>query len=271
MRDSQYQTLPRPSQGMVHGYGPRLHLLSYPFAMSMLNRLSAPGTVQPEVNRLLSTMYDLLLGEVANTILQTKQVESETRMIAATEHGIYRGEQIDPDQRVVVVDVVRAGIIPAHRFYDGLHHVIHPHNLRQDHVVASRLTDAQDRVIGVTLDGSKIGGPIDDATVIFPDPMGATGSSIAGVISHYHSTLGGKARAMAAVHLIVTPEYIKRMQTEFPDLHIFAIRLDRGLSDEQTLGTIPGSHHDQECGLTKNQYIVPGAGGVGEVLNNAWI
>jgi hypothetical protein len=61
------------------------------------------------------------------------------------------------------------------------------------------------------------------------------------------------------------------MTEEFPDLHIFALRVDRGLSPEHVLKTRPGTHWAEEVGLTDNQYIVPGAGGVGEVLNNAWI
>jgi len=239
--------------------------------MAMLQRLSSPATVQPEVNRLVGGLYDLLLSEVSNRILATTRVDSPTRMIEFTDRGVYRGESIDARQKVVVVDVARAGIIPAHHFYEGLHHVIEPSCLRQDHVVASRTTDAQGCVTGVTLDGSKIGGPIDDATVIFPDPMAATGSSIAGVIKHYLESLGGVPRALVAVHLIVTPEYIRRMTAQFPDLHIIAIRLDRGLSAPEILDSIPGTHSEQERGLTDNQYIVPGAGGVGEVLNNAWI
>jgi len=271
MTDVQYQKLPRPSGELQHEYGDKVHLLSHPFAMAMLERLSSPDTVQPEVNRLVGTLYDLLLSEVSNRILATKQVDSPTRMIEFTEHGMYRGESIDRQQKVVVVDVARAGIIPAHHFYEGLHQVIEHSCLRQDHVVASRTTDADGCVTGVTLDGSKIGGPIDDATVIFPDPMAATGSSIAGVIQHYQNALGGVPRALAAVHLIVTPEYIRRMVAEFPELHIFAIRLDRGLSGAEILDSTPGTYAEQERGLTDNQYIVPGAGGVGEVLNNAWI
>ena len=137
--------------------------------------------------------------------------------------------------------------------------------------MASRTTDGSGQVTGVTLDGSKIGGNIEDATVIFPDPMAATGSSLAGVIQHYKEAVEGSASAMVAVHLIVTPEYLKRMTTQFPNLHIFAVRLDRGLSSPDVLNTIPGTHWDREFGLNQTQYIVPGAGGVGEVLNNAWI
>ncbi len=228
--------------------------------------------MQPEVNRLVGALYERLLINVAGTLLEQTHTTVDTRMKPVTPQGVYSGTIIAPDQRVVVVDLARAGILPAHRFYEGLHQVISPENLRQDHVVASRTTDEQGHVQGVRFDGSKIGGPIDDATVIFPDPMGATGSSIAGVIDHYCSdAVGGVPRAIVAVHLIVTPEYLKRMTAEYPNLHIFAVRLDRGLSAPDVLATTPGTRWDEERGLNDIQYIVPGAGGVGEVLNNAWV
>jgi hypothetical protein len=52
---------------------------------------------------------------------------------------------------------------------------------------------------------------------------------------------------------------------------IYALRLDRGLSSASVLSTVPGTHWDDERGLDEHQYIVPGAGGVGEILNNAWV
>ena len=61
------------------------------------------------------------------------------------------------------------------------------------------------------------------------------------------------------------------MQKDHPDVEIFAIRLDRGLSSREVLQTIPGSDWDNERGLTDIHYIVPGAGGVGELLNNSLI
>jgi uracil phosphoribosyltransferase len=269
--DSQYAHLPVSGSGLEHAYGDQVHLLSHPWAMSMLARLCAETTTQPDVNRLVASLYDGLLPIVADHMLTRSTVEVPTRMAPSDPAGVYRGECIDADQRVVIVDLARAGILPSHRFYDGLHKVIDPECLRQDHVVASRTTDAQGRVTGVRFDGTKIGGPIDDATVIFPDPMAATGSSIAGVISHYLNEIGGTPRAMAAVHLIATPEYLRRMTTEFPQLEIFAVRLDRGLSPADVLNTRPGTRWDEERGLNDIQYIVPGAGGVGEVLNNAWV
>ncbi|MGH7280580.1 MAG: uracil phosphoribosyltransferase, partial [Polyangiaceae bacterium] len=37
------------------------------------------------------------------------------------------------------------------------------------------------------------------------------------------------------------------------------------------LATVPGTRWEEERGLDEHQYIVPGAGGVGEILNNAWV
>ncbi len=269
--DTQYTRLPNRGPALEHHYGDRVHLLSFPWAMSMLTRLCDQGTEQPLVNDLVGALYDGLLPHVADHLFKRTAVEVPTRMNSTHPEGIYQGQSIDPHQRVVVVDLARAGILPSHRFYNGMHRVLEASSLRQDHVVASRTTDEQGRVTGVQFDGSKIGGPIDDATVIFPDPMAATGSSIAGVISHYLKEVGGVPRNMAAVHLIATPEYLRRMTTEFPELHIFAVRLDRGLSAPDVLQTTPGTRWDEERGLSDIQYIVPGAGGVGEVLNNAWV
>jgi uracil phosphoribosyltransferase len=81
----------------------------------------------------------------------------------------------------------------------------------------------------------------------------------------------GKARKYIALHCIVTPEYLKRVKQAHPDLIIYAVRLDRGLSSTDVLKSVPGTHWDQERGLNDKQYIVPGGGGFGEVLNNAYV
>ncbi len=121
------------------------------------------------------------------------------------------------------------------------------------------------------LSGSKIGGPIKDAIVLFPDPMGATGGSMSHAISHYKSNVEGDALKYITMNLIITPEYIRRLQKDHPDVEIFALRLDRGTSSDKVLGSIPGTFSDQEFGLNEHQYIVPGAGGVGEILNNSFV
>ena len=163
MSDIQYTSLPTTGNGIQHLYGPRVHLLSNAYAMSMLARVCAPDTVQPEVNHLVSSLYDHLLGAVSSHTLRRVTASVDTRMSEYSDRGVYHGEIIDRSQRVVVVDIARAGILPSHRIYEGLHHVIDASSLRQDHVVASRTTDASGQVTGVTLDGSKIGGTIEDA------------------------------------------------------------------------------------------------------------
>jgi uracil phosphoribosyltransferase len=72
------------------------------------------------------------------------------------------------------------------------------------------------------------------------------------------------------VNLIVTPEYLKKMKAEHPDVIVYAVRLDRGASPPDVLEAKPGLHWDRESGLTDKQYIVPGGGGFGEIMNNAY-
>ncbi|MFN7262500.1 MAG: hypothetical protein ACK5UJ_01675 [Pseudobdellovibrionaceae bacterium] len=59
--------------------------------------------------------------------------------------------------------------------------------------------------------------------------------------------------------------------THHPDVLIFALRLDRGLSPEAVLSTAPGKYWEQEKGLNEKGYIVPGGGGFGEIMNNSFV
>jgi len=70
---------------------------------------------------------------------------------------------------------------------------------------------------------------------------------------------------------MITPEYIRNVLQAHPDVAVYALRLDRGLSSERALASKPGQYWDEERGLNDRQYIVPGAGGVGELLNNSWV
>ena len=78
----------------------------------------------------------------------------------------------------------------------------------------------------VNVAGDKIGGDVTDATVLFPDPMGATGGSIVHAASMYRKLEGGQTAKMIALHLIVTPEYLKRVLEDFPRMIVYAVRLD---------------------------------------------
>jgi uracil phosphoribosyltransferase len=99
--------------------------------------------------------------------------------------------------------------------------------------------------------------------------MGATGSTIVEAIDFYKSR--GKAYKYIALHCIITPEYLRTVRAKHPDLVVYSVRLDRGLSPADVLASTPGLHWDLERGLNNKHYIVPGGGGFGEIINNAYV
>ena len=104
-------------------------------------------------------------------------------------------------------------------------------------------------MIGITLEGSKIGGDVDGSIVFFPDPMGATGGTIVSALDYYLKEVKGRAKKFIALHLIVTPEYLTRVTKAHPHLSIYAVRVDRGLSSPAVLAEKPGKRWSEERGL----------------------
>ena len=265
-----YNELGLEQNGLCHEYGDGVHILAEPFSLGLLAELGHPETVQPRFNEILETLYRGLLQRMIGHEFPRVIVEKETNMIQTSPRGVFRGQIIDPESKAVTVNVARAGTIPSHLCQNVLHQVIDPANVRQDHVVMERVTDESGAVTGAALHGSKIGGEIDRAHLIFADPMGATGSSLARVIDHYKKEVEGQPQAIISVHLIVTPEFVRNLREKHPEVRIWALRLDRGESPDDVFAQTPGAD-SRESGLNKIDYIVPGAGGVGELINNSWI
>jgi uracil phosphoribosyltransferase len=233
-------------------------------------KLGNQDTKQPELNHLMSFIYEHLFDYVVDLLFPKKDAHIETRMKKLHPEAVYNGKMIDPDTSCVTVNLARAGTYPSHLCYEKLNYLINPDLVRQDHFYVARQVDADGHVVGVNVSGSKIGGEVEKSIVMFPDPMGATGRTIVEVYDHYQKRVGGKPLLMIAMHLIVTPEYLKNVTTHCPDLHIFSVRLDRGLSPQNVLNEVPGKLWSEEKGLNDHQYIVPGAGGLGEILNNSY-
>ncbi len=99
--------------------------------------------------------------------------------------------------------------------------------------------------------------------------MGATGKTTVRALEHYHAHYGKPAK-IVALPMIATPEYLRNVLEAYDNLVIYTARLDRGMSDPDVLATMPGTPWDRERGLDEKSYIVPGAGGMGEVINNSW-
>ena len=253
-----------------HRYGTRVHVSGNPLLAALLARIGSPGTELSLVLALVRDAYRVLVAEALGQELPTVEVSVPTRMAAVHgEAGEWRGRVLDPATRVVVVDVIRGGIVPAQVAFELLHSVLPGGGVRLDHLNMARISDDQGRVVGVDLHGSKIGGPVEGAVLIVPDPMGATGWTLVRAVEHYREHHGCPARVVA-LPLIATPEFLRRVLAAVPEAVVHAGRIDRGLSPADVLRATPGEHWERERGLDEHSYIVPGAGGMGEVLNNSW-
>lgn len=272
MRDCQFDQFPQKLPQIEHRYGPNVHLISDVFLLSHLAQLCSLDTTQPLINELVNTIYSSLLKIVVNHEFPTRRAAVPTRMAAMHPEAVFEGPMIDPETRVVSVNLARAGTLPSHICYSALNYFMNPHQVRQDHISIARTTDAQEKVTGSHVSGHKIGGTVEGGIVLFPDPMGATGGTLVEAVNLYKnlSVTGGKALKYVAIHCIVTPEYLKRVTQAHPDLVIYAVRLDRGLSSAEILQSVPGTHWEKERGLNDKHYIVPGGGGFGEIMNNAY-
>jgi uracil phosphoribosyltransferase len=269
--DCQYQQLNYRTSEVEHLYGAQVHIIKNPWAQTLLAQLCNEKSLAPILFLQIRRLYQLLSQEAMGLFFPKENISMTTRMSVHTDRGIFKGEVLAHESPAVVVSIARAGIVPAQTLMEELSLIINPLQVRQDHLYMARKTDANGHVIGVDMSGSKIGGPQENAVVFIPDPMGATGGSLCQAIDHYKKSVPGKALHYVAMHLIVTPEYIKTVTKRHPDVKILALRLDRGLSDPKVLSSKPGVMMSEERGLNEHDYIVPGAGGVGEILNNSYV
>jgi uracil phosphoribosyltransferase len=256
---------------LEHLYGENVHVLADPVLSTLLVRIGGPQTGTAEVPGLVRRAYTRLVHEVLNREFPRREFRLPTRMTAQEPRAFVQGELLCRDTRLVICAVIRAGILPAQACYEAAIDVLPPEHVRLDFLNMSRQTDEQHHVTGVRLDGSRIGGPVDDAIVLIPDPMGATGGTVCRAVDVYRELGGRGPRAIVAAHLMVTPEAVRRVTTMQPGVKLYAGRLDRGLSSARALASKPGTFPDEERGLNDVQYIVPGAGGMGELLTNSWV
>lgn len=255
---------------LEHRYGPRVHVLDNVYLLSALARIGSPEVAHRDLMALLRSVYQTLVMTACGRELPRVEAAVPSRMAAAhPEQGVYRGPVFDPGVEIVVVDIIRAGIVPSQVCFELLTAVHPERRLRLDHLTMARRSDEEGHVVGVDLSGSKIGGRVDGAYLVLPDPMGATGATTIRALRHYEESFG-EPEKIVALPMIATPEYLRAVLEEFENLVVYTARLDRGMSDPDVLATVPGTHWDRERGLDEKSYIVPGAGGMGEVINNSW-
>ena len=269
MRDKAHFQFTKNSTYLKHHLGENVYILDDIYAFSVLAKLSTPEVKQPMINIYLRNLYKVLLNNVVSTCFPRKELEFKTRMLEFDKNGVFNADVIDPDTKVLVCDVARAGMIPGQVCFDNLNLYLKPENVVFDHIMASRDIAEEANSVNTVLAGMKIIPEFSDGFILIPDPMGATGSSIKKVIDLYKTM--HKNVKIIVMHLIVTPEYVKNITQAHPDVTIMAIRYDRGLSTEESLNSDIGEKPEGEKSLTKTKYILPGAGGLGEIINNNYI
>lgn len=255
---------------LEHRYGDNYKILNDAFLLTHLGNLCKEKTTQPLFNQIIKELYAHLIKEVINQEFPRKVDTIRTRMANYSDKGFWTGEIIESETKTIIVDIARAGTLPGDVCFNTLTHLLNPELVRQDHLYMARKSNEQGQVIGVEWTGSKVGDTKDDSIVLIPDPMGATGSSISKAIDFYKKEIPGKAKKIISMNLIATPEFIAKLKANHPDTLVYALRLDRGASPAEILDTIPGTYWEKESGLTPNQYIIPGGGGFGELMNNCY-
>lgn len=253
-----------------HLYGERVQLLDDAWTRTALARLASPDCSSTELTWLVRALYQRLLFRALEDALPRQSVSMVSRMAEQhPEAGVWEESVIDPEVRIVIVDVIRGGILPSQVAFELLAGLLPPSAVRLDHLNLSRVTDAQGCVAGADLSGSKIGGSVEGALLLIPDPMGATGSTLIRVLEHYLEHHGCPSRVIA-LPLICTAEFLAAVLPACEQLSVVTGRVDRGLSDRDVLESLPGTHWERERGLDEHDYIVPGAGGIGELLSQSW-
>src|SRR6185437_8452408 len=119
LQDSQYLSSSFTLSERKHAYGKNVHILDDPFLFTTLAQLGSPDCHQPLVHILLNTLYRELVKVVINREFPLKQTDIHTRMEALHPEGHFRGTVIDPDTRVVCVNLARAGTVPSQICYDA--------------------------------------------------------------------------------------------------------------------------------------------------------
>lgn len=252
-----------------HRYGPRVHVLDDVYLSTLLAQLCSETTKQPVITNHLRAIYTSLLRVVAAYEFPKKKQTVRTRMAKLHPEGEFQANLLDPETPVATLNLARAGTLPSQIVYEELNSIMNPDRIRQDHISIARATNDKLEVIGSTVSGHKIGGKADGSILLIPDPMGATGSTIIETLELYKTL--GKPLKIISLHCIITPEYLKKVLKANSEVIVYALRLDRGLSPPDVLKAVPGEFWDRERGLNANDYIVPGGGGFGEILNNAYV
>ena len=199
-----------------------LFVVEHPLVQSKLARLRNKETNHKEFRELVSEISALLCYE-ATRDLATKTIEVETPL------GVAQGKTMDLD--IGVVTILRSGIGMA----DGILDLVP--NAKVGHVGIYRDPNTFMPIEYYC----KLPEDVESLEVFVLEPMTATGGTASAAIQFLKER---NAKKIKYVCLICTPEGVKKLQDEHPDVDVYCAALDRQISD--------------------NGYIIPGLGDAGD-------
>ena len=199
-----------------------LYVIEHPLVQSKLARLRNKDTNNKEFRELVREISSLLCYE-ATRDMTTKDVKVETSL------GVADGKVMDLD--LGIVPILRAGI----GMVDGMVDLVP--NARIGHIGLYRDPNTFMPIEYYC----KLPDNVENLEIFVLEPMMATGGTASAAIQFLKER---NAKNIKYMCLICTPDGVKKLQDEHPDVDVYCAAMDRQIS--------------------KDGYIVPGLGDAGD-------
>ena len=199
------------------------HLIDHPLIQHKLTIMREKDTPTKEFKQLLDEI-SMLMGYEITRNLPTEDVEIETPICKTVQKKI-------SGKKLAIVPILRAGL----GMVDGLLRLVPV--ARVGHIGLYRDPETHEPVEYYC----KMPPELEERQVIIVDPMLATGGSASDAITMVKNK---GAKNIMMMCLVASPEGVKRVQADHPDVDIYAAALDEYLNE--------------------HAYIVPGLGDAGD-------
>jgi uracil phosphoribosyltransferase len=199
------------------------HLIDHPLIQHKLTIMREKTTPTKEFKQLLDEI-SMLMGYEITRNLPTEDVEIETPICKTVQKKI-------AGKKLAIVPILRAGL----GMVDGLLRLVPV--ARVGHIGLYRDPETHEPVEYYC----KMPPELDERQVIIVDPMLATGGSASDAITMVKNK---GAKNIMMMCLVASPEGVKKVQEDHPDVDIYAAALDEYLNE--------------------HAYIVPGLGDAGD-------
>ena len=152
-------------------------------AATGLTRLSDKDTGEAAVGNITKSLYkEVLIRAAVKTLFPSIRTSVPTPMAQHVgARGILTDTVVNPNTKVAIAVLLRAGDIPANACRSRLIGLLKNGNVRTDYFGAARQTNEQHQVIGTRVSYEKAG-DLDERILLLPDPMGATSGSVIQVL-----------------------------------------------------------------------------------------